>query len=113
MKAERHSTFVIRYRHPHHKTARGILARLPSPTCQRKPGEYGEGCTADAIGTSLQLAVLDEFSEFTSTISGRALTDNEVTLLLHTSLLSSSAVSVTKANEASRKSAPLHRRTQR
>ncbi len=113
MKAERHSTFVIRYRHPHHKTTRGILARLPSPTCQRKPGEYGKGCTADAIGTSLQLAVLDEFSEFTSTISGRALTDNEVTLLLHTSLLSSSAVSVTKANEASRKSAPLHRRTQR
>ena len=32
-----------------------------------------------AIYTSLQLAVLDEFSDVTYTISGRALTDNEVT----------------------------------
>ena len=40
-----------------------------------------------AIFTTLQLAVPDEFSDVTYTISGRALTDNEVTLLLRVSLL--------------------------
>ena len=56
-----------------------------------------EDCHPDgiAIYTSLQLAVLDEFPDFTYTISGRALTDNEVTLLLRVSLLSSSVISVT------------------
>ena len=35
---------------------------------------------SDAIDTPSQLAVLDEFSELTYIISGRALTDNEVIL---------------------------------
>ena len=41
--------------------------------------------------TSSQLAVLDKFSDVTYTINGKALTNNEVTLLLHVILLQSSA----------------------
>ena len=44
--------------------------------------------------TSLQLAVLDKFSDVTYTINGKALTNNEVTLLLHVTLLQSSAEAV-------------------
>ena len=48
---------------------------------------------SDAIDTPSQLAVLDEFSELTYIIRGRALTDNKVTLLLHTHPLVFSGIS--------------------
>ena len=67
---------------------------------------------SNAIDTPSQLAVLDEFSELTYIIRGRALTDNKVTLLSTLHPLVFSGIS-DKTNEASRTSAPLHRRTQR
>ena len=42
----------------------------------------------------MQLAVLGKFSDVTYTINGKALTNNEVTLLLHVILLQSSAEAV-------------------